>query len=74
MEIFVGFFIAYIITNAIFAIPVAYVASSKGRSASGFFFLSFFFSFIVGILVVLAIPKVESKAIVGTSGVFARKD
>jgi hypothetical protein len=71
---FLVFFIAYIIVNAIFAIPVAYVAASKGRSAAGFFFLSFFFSFIVGILVVLAIPKFESKAIVSTSGVFARKD
>ena len=74
MFTFLVFFIAYIIVNAILAIPVAYVAASKGRSAAGFFFLSFFFSFLVGILVALAIPRLESTTVVtSTTGVFARK-
>jgi hypothetical protein len=68
------FIVAYLFVNALLALPVAYVASEKGRSGSGFFFLSFFFSFIVGILVVLALPRVESQSIaVESSGSFARE-
>lgn len=36
---------------------VAYVAVEKGRSGATFFLLSFFLSFIVGILVVIALPS-----------------
>lgn len=50
-------FIFYILLNAVLAAPVAYVASQKGRSPLGFYALSFFFSFLVGILVILALPK-----------------
>lgn len=50
-------FVIYILLNAVLAAPVAYVASQKGRSPLGFYVLSFFFSFLVGILVVLALPK-----------------
>lgn len=35
---------------------VANVAKQKNRSAAGFFTLSFFFSFLVGILVISALP------------------
>lgn len=41
--------------NIFLAGVVAYVASTKRRSPYAFFLLSFFFSFIVGIIVVLAI-------------------
>ena len=74
MDIFVFWLVLYIIGNFLLAIPVAYVAASKGRSAGGFLLLSFFFTFIVGILVVLALPKVETQMIVGNSGSFARRD
>lgn len=47
--------------NIAFSGLVAYVASQKGRSPIAFFFLSFFCSFFVGILVALALPAVHSK-------------
>lgn len=53
------YFLLIILLNITLAIPVAYVAKRKGRSAGAFFALSFFLSFIVGILVVLAIPAQE---------------
>jgi hypothetical protein len=69
-----AWFGVYLFINALFAIPVAYVARSKGRSATSFFFLSFFFSFLVGILVILALPKMESGIVVTSkSGAFARQ-
>lgn len=52
------FFIAFFL-NAVLAAIVSYAASQKGRSAIGFYALSFFFSFLVGILVLLAIPAVD---------------
>jgi hypothetical protein len=74
LDIFTTWLVIYLFVNALFALPVAYVASSKGRSAGGFFVLSFFFSFLVGILVVLALPKLESQRVVTSStGVFARQ-
>lgn len=74
MDFFTIWFIIYLLVNALFAIPVAYVASSKGRSATGFFLLSFFFSFLVGILVALAVPRLDAQTVVtGNSGAFARK-
>jgi hypothetical protein len=36
---------------------VAWVASEKGRSGVGFFFLSFFFSPLIGILIAIALPS-----------------
>jgi hypothetical protein len=57
--IFWTYLFVILIVNAGFSAIVAYVATQKGRSASGFFWLSFFLSFLVGILVVLAIPKVD---------------
>lgn len=57
------YFIVAVIVNAGFSAIVAYVAKQKGRSTSGFFWLSFFLSFLVGILVVLAIPKKEDQLI-----------
>lgn len=48
--------IAMLIVNIALSGIVAYVAEQKGRKGSDFFWLSFLFSFIVGILVVLALP------------------
>ena len=74
MDFFLTWLIVYIIVNALLALPVSYAASAKGRSASGFFALSFFFSFIVGILVVLALPKIESRPeLTSRTGALARK-
>jgi hypothetical protein len=74
VEIFI-WLLAIFITNSFLSIAVSYVAASKGRSAGGFFFLSFFFSFLVGILVVLALPKLESKlVVVSESGSFGVKE
>lgn len=74
MDIFI-WLLAVFITNSFLSIAVSYVAASKGRSAGGFFFLSFFFSFLVGILVVLALPKLESKlVVVSESGSFGFKE
>ena len=65
--------LSFLLVNSIFSIPVAYVATQKGRSGAGFFFLSFFLSFLVGILVVLALPKKELTPIISSgTGQFAR--
>lgn len=58
--------------NAILSVPVAYVAAQKGRSAVGFFLLSFFLSFIVGILVAIAIPRREVPLGTSASSQFVR--
>ncbi|NBR65206.1 MAG: zinc ribbon domain-containing protein [Micrococcales bacterium] len=63
MSDFLGtYLILILLVNGIFSAIVAYVASQKGRSAGGFFLLSFFFSFFVGILVALAIPRIDKPA------------
>lgn len=54
--------VAYLVFNSVFSGLVAYVASQKGRSGPGFFFLSFFLSFIVGILVVIALPHNDQRS------------
>lgn len=38
---------------------VGWAGSQKGRSGAGFFFLSLFLSPLIGILVVIAVPRVE---------------
>lgn len=45
--------------NAVLGGVVAYAAKSKGRSAAGFFLLSIFFSFLVAVLVLIAIPPLN---------------
>ena len=45
-----------LLLNTLLAGVVAYAAKQKGRSGVGFYFLSLFLSFIVGILVLLAVP------------------
>lgn len=67
--IWVYLFVA-IAVNAGFSAIVAYVAKQKGRSSSGFFWLSFFLSFLVGILVVLAIPKREDQVVASNNSSF----
>ena len=49
-----------LLLNALLAGVVAYAAKQKGRSGVGFYFLSLFFSFVVGILVLLAVPARSS--------------
>lgn len=54
-----GFIALVVIINIALSGLVAYVASEKGRSGASFFMLSFFLSFIVGILVVMALPPLQ---------------
>jgi hypothetical protein len=56
------FVIAFVV-NSILCLVVAHVADQKNRSAAGFFVLSFFCSFLVGILVVMALPIKELNGI-----------
>jgi hypothetical protein len=55
----VGVVLGVLVTNGLASLLVAYVAGQKGRSKVGFFWLSFFTSFLIGILVVIAIPQLE---------------
>lgn len=48
---------AYLLINVLLSGLVAYVASEKGRDAMAYFGISILFSFLVGILVVLAVPN-----------------
>lgn len=50
--------------NFVLSIVAGAVAGSKGRSVAGYFLLSLLFSFIVAILVLVAIPAKENQAIV----------
>ena len=61
-------FVGYLLVNIALSILVAYVAGQKGRSKGGFFLISFLFSFIVGILVVIAVPKIEQSGISTSRG------
>ena len=49
--------VSYLIVNGLLSFIVGFVAKEKGRSSGSFYALSFFTSFFIGILVVLAIPK-----------------
>ena len=57
------FFAVAILLNAILAGVVGYTAMQRGRSAVQFFILSFFFSFLVGILVLLAMPAGQNQGL-----------
>lgn len=50
----------YLVVNFFLSLVVAYIASEKGRNPVLFFFTSFFVSFLVGVLLVLAIPQRKS--------------
>lgn len=65
MDYFGAYLISGLLINFLLSFLVAYVASEKGRSGPGFFFLSFFFSFLVGILVALAVPSVGNASAQG---------
>lgn len=60
-------FWGYLVINLMLSGLVAYVAAEKGRDAFAFFGISFLFSFLVGILVVLAVPN-KAKALLPNSG------
>jgi hypothetical protein len=51
--------IIYLFVNVGLSALVGIVADKKGRSFAAFFFLSLVFSFLVGILVILAMPQGE---------------
>lgn len=59
MDQWFGFVIGALIGNAILSLIVGYAAGQKGRSSVGFFWLAFLGSFIIGILVLIAVPRVE---------------
>lgn len=50
-------FWGYLFLNLMLSGLVAYAASEKGRDPFGFFGVSFLFSFLVGILILLAVPN-----------------
>lgn len=49
------------IINGLLSFLVAYAAEQKGRSSVAFYWLSFLTSFVIGLLVVIAIPKLEGQ-------------
>ena len=62
------FLVIAIISNIVLSGIVAYAANQRGRSGAAFFILSFFLSFIVGILVVMALPAQPIEVTMSTSG------
>lgn len=70
MNDFMFFWVLVFVANVGLALLVANVARQKNYSGIAFFFLSFFFSFLVGILVVLAMPKRAHAGVVGETGSF----
>lgn len=57
-----GIFGFAIVINAALSGLVGYAAKQRGRRASNFFWLSFFTSFLVGILVLLALPQLGDQS------------
>lgn len=70
MEYILIWLIVVLVVNAGFSWIVGYIATQKGRSFGGFFALSFFLSFLVGILAVIAIPRRETPHGSGASSQF----
>lgn len=70
--IFWTYLFVILIVNAGFSAIVAYVAKQKGRNTSAFFWLSFFLSFLVGILVVLAIPSQDKQTPISIDSNFTK--
>lgn len=50
------------ILNLLFSWIVAYAAKQKGRSSGGFFALSFFLSFLIALMVLIAVPSRSQKS------------
>lgn len=61
-----GYLFLGLIVNALLSLVVGYVAGQKGRSQVGFFSLSFLTSFLIGLIVVLAMPS-EQQGVPGQS-------
>ena len=61
LELGVFFWIAVVINAALSGL-VGYAAKQRGRRASNFFWLSFLASFLVGILVLLALPQLGEQS------------
>ena len=57
------FYFWFFVANTVLCLAVGYVAEQKGRKYSTYFWLAFCLSFLVGILVVLALPPLEKKPI-----------
>jgi hypothetical protein len=57
MELYLIYFLVIFFVNALLSGLVAWVADQRGRSAGGFFALSFFLSFIIAMIVLIALPN-----------------
>ncbi|WP_100811710.1 hypothetical protein [Microbacterium sp. BR1] len=68
-----AWFVTLFVTNVALAAVVGYAATQKGRSGFGFFMLAFLFSFLVGILVLLAMPAVSTTSPRSSSSVADRR-
>lgn len=49
----------FLFGHLILAFVAGFVANSKGRNSIGYFFLSLFFSFLIAIIVLLAVPNLK---------------
>jgi hypothetical protein len=58
MEFFI-WGILVLIVNGLLSLMGAYIASEKGRSGPAFWFLGFIFSFLIGLIVAVGVPRVE---------------
>lgn len=52
----------FLFGHLILAFVAGFVATSKGRSAVGYFILSLLFSFLIAIIVLLAVPNLKGKS------------
>lgn len=52
----------FLVGHLILAFVAGFVANSKGRSSVGYFFLSLFFSFLIAIIVLLAVPNLKGRS------------
>lgn len=64
---FVGFLMMYLVIGGIISGAVGWVATEKGRSGYGWFFLSLFLSPIMAVLLLIACPA--QKKVVRATGV-----
>jgi DNA-directed RNA polymerase subunit RPC12/RpoP len=55
-------FIVALMVNVALSFLVAYVAGQKGRSGTGFFWLSFFMGFLIALIVAIALPPIGSSS------------
>jgi hypothetical protein len=59
MDLFFIYLLVVFVVNALLSGLVAWVADQRGRSAGGFFALSFFLSFVIAMIVLIALPNLS---------------